>query len=75
MAYHAEAATESLCKIRATTLLTDREKELVRFAVTVTKGCPVCMGVRMEKARAAGIEDNVLNALVGIVCRSACAGH
>jgi AhpD family alkylhydroperoxidase len=48
-------------------LLTDREKHLVGLAVTMTRGCQVCTRGRIEKARAAGIDDDVLNALAGIV--------
>ena len=37
------------------------------LAVTMTRGCQVCTRNRIERARAAGIGDEVLNALVGIV--------
>ena len=50
-----------------TTLLAEREKHLVGLAVTMTRGCQVCTRNRIEKARAAGIGDEVLNALVGVV--------
>ncbi len=50
-----------------TSLLTDREKHLVGLAVTMTRGCQVCTRNRIEKARAAGITDDVLNALVNVV--------
>jgi alkylhydroperoxidase/carboxymuconolactone decarboxylase family protein YurZ len=50
-----------------TTLLTDREKHLVGLAVTMTRGCQVCTRNRIEKARAAGIADEVINALVNVV--------
>jgi alkylhydroperoxidase/carboxymuconolactone decarboxylase family protein YurZ len=48
-------------------LLTDREKHLVGLAVTMTRGCQVCTRNRIEKARAAGIADDVINALVDVV--------
>jgi alkylhydroperoxidase/carboxymuconolactone decarboxylase family protein YurZ len=48
-------------------LLSDREKHLVGLAVTITRGCQVCTRNRIEKARAAGIGDDVLNALVNVV--------
>ena len=48
-------------------VLTDREKQLVGLAVTMTRGCQVCTRNRIEKARAAGIDDDVLNALVNVV--------
>ena len=50
-----------------TSRLTDREKHLVGLAVTMTRGCQVCTRNRIEKARAAGIADDVLNALVNVV--------
>ena len=50
-----------------TTLLTEREKHLVGLAVTMTRGCQVCTRNRIEKARAAGFGDDLLNALVNIV--------
>jgi len=50
-----------------TRLLTEREKHLVGLAVTMTRGCQVCTRNRIEKARAAGIADDVLNALVNVV--------
>jgi len=51
----------------ATPLLSEREKHLVGLAVTMTRGCQVCTRNRVEKARAAGIDDSVLNALVNVV--------
>ena len=51
----------------STTLLSEREKHLVGLAVTMTRGCQVCTRNRIEKARAAGIDDGVLNALVNVV--------
>jgi alkylhydroperoxidase/carboxymuconolactone decarboxylase family protein YurZ len=50
-----------------TTLLSEREKHLVGLAVTMTRGCQVCTRNRIEKARAVGIDDDVLNALVSVV--------
>lgn len=49
-----------------TTALTDREKHLIGLAVTITRGCQVCTRNRIAKARAIGIGDDVLNALVGV---------
>ena len=48
-------------------LLTEREKHLIGLAVTLTRGCQVCTRGRIEKARAAGLGDDVLNVLVGVV--------
>src|SRR3954466_3443983 len=56
-----------LRQTHGTTLLTDREKHLVGLAVTLTRGCQVCTRNRIEKARAAGIGDDLLNALVEVV--------
>jgi AhpD family alkylhydroperoxidase len=67
MAYDGTLVLEYLRKTHDTSLLTDREKHLVGLAVTVTRGCQVCTQGRIEKARAAGISDDVLNALVGVV--------
>ena len=50
-----------------TAILTDREKHLVGLAVTLTRGCQVCTRGRIDKAREAGIGDDVLNALVDVV--------
>jgi AhpD family alkylhydroperoxidase len=51
----------------ATPLLSEREKHLIGLAVTMTRGCQVCTRGRIEKARAAGIDDGMLNALVNVV--------
>jgi AhpD family alkylhydroperoxidase len=51
----------------STTLLSEREKHLIGLAVTMTRGCLVCTRGRIEKARAAGIDDAALNALVNVV--------
>ena len=67
MAYDDTQVVEYLRKTHDTRVLSDREKHLVGLAVTVTRGCQVCTRNRIEKARAAGIGDDVLNALVGIV--------
>jgi alkylhydroperoxidase/carboxymuconolactone decarboxylase family protein YurZ len=50
-----------------TTLLSEREKHLLGLAVTLTRGCQVCTRGRIEKARAIGIDDDTLNALVNVV--------
>src|SRR2546430_11443348 len=67
MAYDGSLVTTYLRETHETPLLTDREKHLIGLAVTMTRGCQVCTRGRIEKARAAGIGDEVLNALVGIV--------
>jgi alkylhydroperoxidase/carboxymuconolactone decarboxylase family protein YurZ len=50
-----------------TPLLTERDKHFIGLAVTITRGCQVCTRGRIEKARAAGIGDDVLNALIAAV--------
>ncbi len=50
-----------------TTLLTAREKHLIGLAVTMTRGCQVCTRNRIEKARSAGLGDDILNELVNVV--------
>lgn len=67
MGYDGSSVMEYLGKTHETNLLTDREKHMVGLAVTLTRGCQVCTKGRIEKARAAGISDDVLNALIGIV--------
>lgn len=67
MAYDGTFVTEYLQKTHATPLLTEREKHLIGLAVTITRGCQVCTRNRIEKARAAGIQDDVLNALAAVV--------
>ena len=67
MAYDGALVLEFLTNAHATTLLSDREKHLIGLAVTMTRGCQVCTRGRIEKARSAGIGDNVLNALSAVV--------
>jgi alkylhydroperoxidase/carboxymuconolactone decarboxylase family protein YurZ len=67
MAYDGTLVLEYLARTHDTSLLTDREKHLVGLAVTMTRGCQVCTRGRIEKARSAGIKDDVLNALAAVV--------
>ncbi len=67
MAYDGSLVLEYLKKTHESPLLTEREKQLVGLAVTMTRGCQVCTRGRIEKARATGINDEVLNALIGVV--------
>ena len=67
MAYDDSSIVGFLAQTHQTSLLTEREKHLVGLAVTMTRGCQVCTRNRIEKARAAGIGDDLLNALVGVV--------
>src|SRR5262245_21688654 len=67
MGYDGKAVLEFLGNAHETALLTDRETHLVGLAVTMTRGRQVCTRNRIEKARAAGIGDDVLNALVDVV--------
>jgi alkylhydroperoxidase/carboxymuconolactone decarboxylase family protein YurZ len=67
MPYDDSLVVRFLRQAHDTTLLTEREKHLAGLAVTMTRGCQVCTRNRIEKARAAGIGDDVLNALVAVV--------
>ncbi|MFI5458541.1 MAG: carboxymuconolactone decarboxylase family protein [Isosphaerales bacterium] len=67
MAYDDSPVVQYLRTTHETPLLSEREKHLVGLAVTMTRGCQVCTRGRIEKARNAGIGDDVLNALVGVV--------
>ncbi len=67
MPYDDTQVVRYLGQSHATTLLNEREKHLVGLAVTMTRGCQVCTRNRIEKARAIGIGDDTLNALVGVV--------
>jgi len=67
MGYDGKLVLEYLGRTHETSLLTEREKHFIGLAVTMTRGCQVCTRGRIENARAAGISDDVLNALVGIV--------
>ncbi len=67
MGYEGKMVLDYLERTHDTALLTDREKHLIGLTVTMTRGCQVCTRGRIEKARAAGIGDEVLNALVEVV--------
>jgi alkylhydroperoxidase/carboxymuconolactone decarboxylase family protein YurZ len=67
MGYDGALVLEFLARAHQTSLLTDREKHLIGLAVTMTRGCQVCTRGRIEKARGAGIGDDVLNALIDAV--------
>ena len=67
MAYDDTQIVRYLRQAHDTALLNEREKHLIGLAVTLTRGCQVCTRNRIEKARAAGLGDDVLNALVSVV--------
>lgn len=67
MPYDGTLVLEYLQKTHETGLLSEREKHLVGLAVTMTRGCQVCTQGRIAKARAAGLSDEVLNALAAVV--------
>ena len=46
--------------------LTDREKHLIGLAVTLTRGCIVCTGGRIEKAIDAGIDYETIRSTVDL---------
>ena len=73
---------EALNQTNASEHLSDREKHLIGLAVTLTRGCIHCSGGRVEKALAAGIPQDTVNATVdltaavnaGVVVRTALQG-
>lgn len=67
MPYDGTLVLEYLNQAHKSSLLTDREKQLIGLAVTITRGCQVCTRGRIEKARAAGLDDMLLNSLVDVV--------
>jgi AhpD family alkylhydroperoxidase len=67
MPYEDSQVVGYLHQTHSTALLSEREKHLVGLAVTMTRGCQVCTRNRIEKARKAGINDDVLNALASVV--------
>lgn len=67
MGYDGSLVLDYLRRTHDTSLLGEREKHLIGLAVTITRGCHVCTRGRIEKARAAGIDDGVLNAMVAVV--------
>jgi alkylhydroperoxidase/carboxymuconolactone decarboxylase family protein YurZ len=67
MPYDGTLVQDYLRKTHESALLTAREKHLIGLAVTLTRGCQVCTRNRIEKARAAGLGDDVLNALAEAV--------
>ena len=67
MAYDGTLVLEYLAQTHNSRLLTDHEKQLIGLAVTITRGCQVCTRGRLDKARASGMDDALLNALVDLV--------
>src|ERR1700736_1716729 len=67
MGYDGALVLEFLARTQQTSLLTDREKHLIGLAVTMTRGCQECTRGRIEKARAAGVGDEILNELSAVV--------
>jgi len=66
MAYDDTLIVDHIKQTHGTELLSEREKHLVGLAVTLTRGCQVCTRNRIEKARAIGLSDDELNALVAV---------
>ena len=66
MPYQDSLVRDHLKMTHGTELLSDREKQLIGLAVTMTRGCQVCTRNRIEKARQSGFTDDELNALVAI---------
>jgi AhpD family alkylhydroperoxidase len=66
MPYDDTLIVDHIKQTHSTERLSEREKHLVGLAVTMTRGCQVCTRNRIEKARAVGISDDELNALVAV---------
>ena len=66
MAHDDTLIVDHIKQTHATDALTEREKHFVGLAVTMTRGCQVCTRNRIEKARAIGITDDELNALIAV---------
>ena len=58
---------QALEKASATEHLSDREKQLIGLAVTITRGCTHCTGGRIEKALQGGITRDPLTATADLV--------
>ena len=58
---------QALEKASATEHLTDREKQLIGLAVTITRGCTHCTGGRIEKALQGGFTKDTLTATTDLV--------
>jgi AhpD family alkylhydroperoxidase len=66
MAYDDTLIVDHLQKTHESELLSEREKQLVGLAVTMTRGCQVCTRNRIQKARDIGISDDELNVLIAV---------
>lgn len=66
MAYDDTLVVDHIKATHATVLLSEREKHLIGLAVTMTRGCQVCTRNRIAKARALGLTDDEINALVAV---------
>lgn len=73
---------QALKTAEATSELTDREKCLIGLAVTLTRGCQLCTGGRIEGALKEGIPYSAVRAAIdlaaavnaGVVLRTAIEG-
>ena len=66
MAYDNKLIVDHIQQTHNTELLSEREKHLIGFAVTMTRGCQICTRNRVEKARNIGLTDDELNALIAV---------
>lgn len=66
MPYDDTLIVEHIKQTHSTGLLSEREKHLIGLAVTMTRGCQICTGNRLAKARNAGLTDDELNALIAV---------
>lgn len=60
------ATAGALAAAGAATQLTDREKQLIGLAVTVTRGCSYCTGGRIRDAIESGISRETVAAAVDL---------
>ena len=66
MPYDDTLIVDHIQQTHSTGLLSEREKHLIGLAVTMTRGCQICTGNRLAKARNAGLTDDELNALIAV---------
>jgi len=66
MAFDDTLIVDHIKQTHSTDLLSEREKDLIGLAVTMTRGSQVCTRNRVEKARSIGLTDDELNALIAV---------
>jgi len=66
MPYDDKLIVDHIKQTHRSELLSEREKHLIGLAVTMTRGCQICTGNRLAKARNAGLTDDELNTLIAV---------